>query len=83
MLASLLLIVPVLSFIPSRTLPISLLVVQVEVLGLTSALMEVVYDDKRLFNVRSDGDNNDIPASVVMVESMDCIIIAGVLELRR
>ena len=84
MLASLLLVMLVLSIIPSRALSISPLVVQVEVLGLTSELEKVAYDDD---NVRPEGDDLDDDcdgdAWVALMVDIDCINIAGVLELRR
>ena len=84
MLASLLLVMLVLSIIPSRALSISPLVMQVEVLGLTSVLEEEAYDDK----VRPEGDDLDGDCDgdawvALMVDMLDCINIAGVLELRR
>ena len=83
MLAPLLLVMLVLSIIPSRALSISPLVVQVEVLGLTSELEKEAHDD----NVRPEGDDLDGDcdgdAWVALMVDIDCINIAGVLELRR
>ena len=78
MLASLLLVMLVLSIIPSRALSISPLAVQVEVLGLTSELEKEACGD----SVRPEGNDLDGDCDCDAWVA-DCINIAGVLELRR
>ena len=81
MLASLLLVMLVLSIIPSRALSISPLAVQVEVLGLTSELEKEACGG----SVRPEGDDldGDCDGDAWVAVMVDCINIAGVLELRR